>query len=129
MAETIDVRALVASYIRLRDYKKKADDDFKASMERVNAAMKKLEAQALDYMSNTGAESIATEAGTVYRNTQYSATVQDKAAFREFVQQSGDWDALDMRANKTYVREMLDAGNIVPGVTLSSINTVGVRRS
>lgn len=129
MAETIDVRSLVANYIKLRDYKKKADDDFEASMVRVNEAMKKLEAQALDYMSNTGAESIATEAGTVYRNTKYTATVQDKEAFRKFVEEHGEWEALDMRANKTYVREMMTAGNPVPGVTLSAINTVGVRRS
>lgn len=129
MAETIDVRQLVANYIKLRDYKKKADEDFKASMERVNEAMKKLEVQALDYMSNTGAESIATEAGTVYRNTQYSATVNDKAAFKQFVQENDEWEAIDLRANKTFVRACFDEGKIIPGVTLSSINTVGVRRS
>ena len=126
---TTNVGELVANYIRLRDYKKKAEDEFKKSMERVNSAMDKLATQALAHMAETGADSIATPAGTVYRNTQWSATVQDKPAFLDFVKESGEWDALDVRANKTYVRAAADEGKLVPGVTLSSISTVGVRRS
>lgn len=125
----VDVGKLVADYIKLRDYKKHAEDEFKKGMERVNQAMEKLANQALEHMTQTGAESIATEAGTVYRNTQWSATVKDKQAFLDFVRQNEEWDALDVRANKTYVRETMAEGKDVPGVSLSSISTVGVRRS
>jgi hypothetical protein len=83
----------------------------------------------LAYLSESGADSISCPAGTVYRNTQYTATVEDKEAFKTWLQETGEWEALDLRANKTYVRESMTEGNIVPGVKLSSFNTVGVRRS
>ena len=125
----LDVGKLVADYIKLRDYKKSAEDEFKKSMERVNQAMDKLAGMALEHMTASGADSIATPAGTVYRNTQWTASVKDKAAFLDYVRNEGEWDALDVRANKTYVRETVSEGKDVPGVLLSSVHTVGVRRS
>ena len=67
--------------------------------------------------------------GTVYRNTSDSATVQDKAEFREWVESTGNWDVVDMRANKTVVRDMLNKGELVPGVKFTSTHTVGIRRT
>lgn len=119
---------LVAQYITLRDHKKAADAEFKKSMERVNLAMEKLEGQLLQALQDLGADSIACDAGTVYRNTQNSATVKDAKAFRDWVVNEGNWDVVDLRANKVAVQQLLEAGTEVPGVKFTSVHTVGVRR-
>lgn len=129
MANELTAKEMVRNYIRLRDHKKEADTEFKKSMERVNEGMKKLEGMMLNHLNESGAKNIATDEGTVYRNTKYSATVRDRDVFLTHVREHDEWDALDVRANKTYIREHADDGNVIPGVELSSIVTVGVRRS
>lgn len=120
---------MVANYIRLRDYKKAADDEYKKSMEKVNSAMEKLEGQLLQHLDAAGAQSLACDKGTVYRNTQVSATVEDRNAFRDWVLQTENWEAVDLKANKTFVRQLAeDEGVVPPGVKYTQMHTVGVRR-
>ena len=120
---------LVSAFVKLRDKKRQAEAEYKKSMEVVNKLLEQLEGILLQKLEEIGADSIACEAGTVYRNTQYSATVQDRETFREWVQSTDNWEAVDLRANKAVVRNILDAGEEVPGVKFSCILTVGVRRS
>lgn len=124
----MNIREKVANYVRLRDYKKQADDEFKKSMERVNLAMKKLEAELLDHLNQTGAKSFASDAGTAYINKKFSATVEDRIAFLKFLAANNRWDLLDVRANKPGVQELTEAGVAVDGVKVSEVITVGVRR-
>src|SRR5262245_66427026 len=85
---TMTPAQMVAAYIKLRDFKKAAEDEFKTSMKRTHEAMEKLEAMLLDQLNQTGANSLACDDGTVYRNMQMSATVENREAFREYVQRS-----------------------------------------
>lgn len=120
----------VAAYIKLRDFKKSADDEFKKSMVKVNQAMEKLEAELLDVLNQSGANSLSCDDGTVYKNMQVSATVENRAAFLGHVQKTGMWEALDVKANKTFVKEyMEEQGQILPGLKVTQVATVGVRRS
>lgn len=120
----------VAAYIKLRDYKKAAEDEFKLSLQRTVDAMEKLEAEMLDHLNQTGANSLACDDGTVYKNTQMSATVENREAFKDYCVQNDLWEAMDIRANKTFVREFMEkTGTPLPGVKVTTIATVGVRRS
>lgn len=120
----------VAAYIKLRDYKKAAEDEFKLSLQRTVDAMEKLEAEMLDHLNQTGANSLACDDGTVYKNTQMSATVENREAFKSYCVQNDLWEAMDIRANKTFVREFMEkTGTPFPGVKVTTIATVGVRRS
>ncbi len=118
----------VANYIRLRDHKKRADTEFKASMERVNAAMKKLEADLMADIQASGSTSIASKGGTVYIKTQSSASVKDRDEFFKFVFTTKNLELLDARANKAVVRELLLAGTVVPGVNYTEMQQIGVRK-
>jgi hypothetical protein len=120
---------MVRNFIRLRDHKKAAEEEFKKSMERVNQGMAKLEALMLDHLSQSGANSINTDHGTVYILERTSATVKDRDAFIQYVVDNNAWDALDVKANKPFIKAQLDEGVVVPGVNFSSVNTVGVRRT
>lgn len=120
----------VAAYIRLRDYKKAAEEEFKKSLKRVIDAMEKLEAELLNDLNASGANSLSCDAGTVYKSTQFSATVENREAFREYVVKNDLWEAMDIRANKTFVKEFMEReGTPLPGVKVTQIATVGVRRS
>jgi hypothetical protein len=123
---------MVANYIRLRDYIKKADEEYDKSMERPKAAMARLEAEMLKHLSETGADSLACEAGTVYRNMRTNASVKDADLFRQWLSKHPKdfWDAIDLKANKTFVKEMAEKEGQVPaGINYTQMATVGVRRS
>lgn len=121
---------MVASYIKLRDYKKRADDEYKKSMERVNEAMDKLEGELLRHLIENDINNLSCDDGTVYKNIHTSATVADPLKFREWVLKHKQWDALDLKANKTYVKEYADEhGDVPPGVKFTQVQTVGVRRA
>ena len=66
---------MVEAYIQLRDHVKAVEDAVKEELKRPREAMDKLEALMLDHLNQTGAKSLACDKGTVYRNTQMSATV------------------------------------------------------
>jgi hypothetical protein len=116
---------MVSNYLRLRDHKKKAQDEFKKSMARVTEGMDKLEAQMLNHLNNTDTKNIPTEEGTAYIIKRFNASVKDRDAFLDWVISNGKWDALDVKANKKYVE---DFGDEVPGVKVSTLNQIGVRR-
>ena len=129
MATDYTPAEMVELYIKLRDHKKEAEEEFSASMERTRQGMAKLESMILGHLNDTGLDNVKCSAGTAYRKTDYSATVKDRDAFLKFIQESGLWDLLDARANKKFVREYTEQTAAVPGVDLSSISSVGVRRS
>ena len=117
-------------YIKLRDTKKEKDEAHKKSLEKLVAAMNKIEAGILEFLDASGSNSIASDAGTAYKSTQVSATLEDKEAFRKFVIETEQWDAIDMKANKTFVKDYMEENSEVPpGVKVSQIYTVGVQRS
>lgn len=120
----------VAAYIKLRDFKKNAEKEFKDSMERPNKAMETLEAALLDELNRSGADSLSCPAGTVYKNMQLNSSIDDRVAFLAWLRANGDWEALDAKANKTFLKEFMEKnGDVPPGVKVSQIATVGIRRS
>jgi len=119
----------VAAYIKLRDHKKKADEEYKKGLERINLAMDKLEAELLRDLQANGVDSMKSDAGTVYIRIVASASVNDRDAFMNFLKDNDEWEALDVRANKVIVKEIMDRGQAVPGIKYSEVATVGVRRS
>lgn len=127
MATTLSTK--VSQYIQLRDHKAKAKKAFDASMERLNLGMEKLEAEILAGLDAEGLLNIKTDNGTAYKNTMSSATVKDREAFEEWAEQTGNKGAMDIRANKKAIRELLDKGVKVPGVKFTETVTIGVRRS
>jgi len=126
----VTVAEKVRQYLRLRDYKKQAEEEFKKSMARVVEGMKMLEGELLAAIDASGMDHIGGRGtGTVYRRMELSCTVEDREAFLGDCIANDEWDALDVKANKTYVRARLDKGeSLPPGVKVSTYLTVGVRR-
>ena len=119
----------VEQYIKLRDYKTKAKKAFDDSMKRINEGVEKLDAEILAALQEQGLQNVKTNSGTAYINTMSSATVKDRVAFEEWAQATGNTGAMDIRANKKAIRELLEEGESVPGVSYNERITIGVRRS
>lgn len=122
---------MVAIYIQLRDHKKAADEEFKKSMARVEQGLAKLEAEMLAHLHTTGTNSLACDSGTVYKIRHMSVTIEKNTTFLDYVRAHELWDALDVKANKTFVKAMMEEGpdSIPPGLKITQVDVVGVRRS
>ncbi len=118
----------IDQFVKLRDYKKKADTEYKKSMERVNQALTKLEGELTKDLDDAGVTSLSGSTGVAYFRSHASATVKDRDAFLKFVFETRDLELLDVRANKKIVRELGAKGTSVPGVTYTEVRQVGVRR-
>jgi hypothetical protein len=118
-----------AMYIQLRDKKKEKDEAHKESLKKLNSAMERLEGALLEFLDTSRLQSSACAAGTVFKAMHTSATVTDKDVFMKFVKDTDQFEALDVKANKTFVAEyMEDNKEAPPGVKVISIASVGVQR-
>jgi hypothetical protein len=126
MNETLNTK--IGQYVKLRDYKEQAKKEFDESMKRVNDAMKKLEGEFLNALNEGELNSINTPMGTAYKIHRSSCTVKDRDDFFRFAVQTRRLDALDIRANKKIVREILGEGVEVPGVKFTESIQIGIRR-
>lgn len=127
---TADIGKRAAQYVKLRDLIKERNDAHKVSMKPLNETLEQLNACLLAHLMDIGANSAATDSGTVYRTEKKSASLADGKLFMDFVIANGAWDLLDRKANVTAVEEFIK-GNAAPppGVNFSSTYVVGVRRA
>ncbi len=118
----------IEQYIKLREHKAAAKKAFDKSMERINLAIEKLDGEILKALDAEDMNSFQSDSGTAYKNIQSSATVKEREEFVEWCRETGNEAAMDIRANKAVVREILSQGEDVPGVKFSERVTIGVRR-
>ncbi len=125
---TVDKR--VEQYIKVRDAIKAANDAHEASIKPLVELQNMLTGWMQNFMETAGADNIKTSSGTCYSSTRYSASLADPEAFMNFIKTTSNYDLLDRKANVTAVRDYVEEhGALPPGVNLSAIKTVGVRRA
>lgn len=125
---TVDER--VAAYIQCRDAIKAAKEKYEADIQPLVELQNLLTGWLQNHLEKNGAESIKTAHGTCYTSTKYTASLADSDAFMQFVIKNSEYDLLDRKANVTAVKAYVaDHDALPPGVNLSSISTVGVRRA
>jgi hypothetical protein len=126
----VKAKQRVAEYIACRDaintMKEKHEQELKPLVELQNMLTGWLQR----FMDAAGVENIKTAHGTCYTSTRYTASLADPEAFMKHVLSTQSYDLLDRKANVTAVKDYVaEHGNLPPGVNLSSISTVGVRRA
>lgn len=126
----VKVEQRVAEFIECRDTIKAKKEAFEESIKPLVELQNMLTGWLQQFMETNGADSIKTSAGTCYSKTKYTASLADPEAFMKFVIDTQDFDLLDRKANVTAVKaHVAETGNLPPGVNLSSIKDVGVRRA
>lgn len=124
-----DVEKYVRQYLAIREILKKLDDAHDEARKEWVDEHNKLTGLLQAFMDAHGADSIKTSEGTCYNSTRYSASLADPQAFMNYVIEHSQWDLIDRKANATACRDFTaEKGAPPPGVNLSSLRTVGVRR-
>lgn len=127
---TAKVEQRIAEYVAVRDRIKAIKDEQEKALEPLVELQNMLTGWLQSVLDKTGAESIKTAAGTAYTTTRYTASLSDPKAFMDFVITTKNFDLLDRKANVTAVKDYLSENKMFPpGVNLSSIATIGVRRA
>lgn len=110
----------------IREITKKHEEELAPFVDLQN----KLTAWLTENLDLVGAKSVKTTQGTVYQSTRYSASLTDPKAFMDYVIANNKFDLLDRKANSTAVRDFIEQNKSEPpGVRLSALRTVGVRRA
>lgn len=129
-AAPVPIETRVNQYVLLRDKIKEMDDAHKAKMKPFRETLDMLNSVLLNQLNTTGAESIKTSGGTIYRTERNTASLEDADKFMQFVVDKEAFDLLDRKANVTAVMEFLGENGIYPpGVKVSKSIQVGVRRA
>lgn len=127
-AATVEKR--VGQYVACRDAIKAANDEHERAIKPLVDLQNMLTGWMQTFLEQSGADSVKTKSGTCYSTTRYSASLADAEAFMKFVKSTDNFDLLDRKANVTACRDYCtENGTLPPGVNLSSIKTVGVRRA
>jgi len=125
-----NIEKRVKQYVAVRDLIKGMKDRHEKELEELVDIQNKLTGVIQQCLEAVGAESIKTSEGTAYTTTRYTASLADPKAFMDYVISNSMFDLLDRKANSTAVRDhVAEKGLLPPGVNLSSISTVGVRRA
>lgn len=125
------VEKLVGDYVALRDRVSEMDEAHEAAVKPGKDAMNQIQGRLTELLDRAGASSIKTSLGTAIVNTKWTASLADPQAFMDYVIAHNRFDLIDRRANATAVKEFVKNnpdGTTPPGVNLSAIRTIGVRR-
>lgn len=127
-AERVDNH--VKNYVALRDRIKAIKAAHEEQLQPYVDMQNELTTKLQDTLDTSGAQSIKTSGGTVYSSVRYSASLSDPQDFMKFVISNNLWDLLDRKANAVAVRDYIAEKKVEPpGVKLSAIRTIGVRRA
>jgi hypothetical protein len=125
---TVDKR--VAQYIQVRDTLQARNKAHEEAIKPLIDIQNMLTGWMQSFLEQAGADSVKTSHGTCYSTTRYTASLADPEAFMNHVISTQSYDLLDRKANVTAVKDYVnEKGGLPPGVNLSSIKTVGVRRA
>ena len=121
------VQKMIEAYIKLRDKKSELDKDHKERCKPVVELMDTLEGKLLIALDASGMNSMGSSIGTVYKKIDTSASVEDFTKFEPWA--LDNWEKLDVKPNKTALKEMLASGESPPpGVKITQLASVGVQR-
>lgn len=120
------VRQLVA----VKQQKEKLKTEQEAAMKKLDEIYDALAHMVQTYLDTNGLQNLKVDDRVCYIYRRYSAPIQDKQAFMDYVKQNNKWDLLDVRANATAVREFAEANNALPtGCSLNTLSQLGVRKT
>jgi len=129
MAATAD--KLVKAYIKMRDYRSEIKAEYDKKDSEVKEQMDLIESELLELCKATGADSLRTKYGSVYRTVQTRYWTGDWEAMHKFIMEHNAPDLLERRISQTQMREFIKENpDAIPlGLNVDNRYTVGIRRS
>jgi hypothetical protein len=121
---------LVSAYVTLRDQRRQLKEDYEAADNKLKMQMETCGNLMLAHLQKSGAENMRTGYGTasILRSRKYQCA--DRPGFRQWVQDTNNVDALEMRVSESFMKELEATGAALPpGIVGTDIINIGVRRA
>ena len=122
---------IVQAYNAIRDARTARRRAFETADQELEADQNKLKVVMLALLNQTGAKSIATDFGTVYRSEKIKPSAADWQAIWEFAMNNDGFEIVEKRLKAAFVKQYMDEneGRPPPGVNVHREFEVSVRRS
>lgn len=129
--EEIPLEKLTRIYIKMRDKKAEVSHEMEKQLSKIDEDMKTVKRAILDYMKESGVESLRTNSGTVYRTVRTTYSTSDWESMHKFILEHGAPDLLEKRIQQTNMRAFLEENPdlLPPGLNANSEYSVTIRRS
>ena len=129
--EVVSTDKLIEAYVKIRDIRTEAKQEFESKDEEFAKQLKVLELELLDICKAQGADSIKTRAGTAIRSIKSKYWTGDWDSMYNFIRENDAFLLLEKRLHQTNMRQFLDENpDLKPaGLNIDSEYAVTVRRS
>ena len=130
MSAQIQADKLANVYIKMRDKRKELLAEFEAQDSRIEAQMDMVAEELLKLCKDIGADSIKTQAGTVFRSVRTRYETTDWESMYNFILEHDIPQVLERRISTTNMKQFLDENpTLMPvGMNINNKYTVTVRR-
>jgi len=131
MTDEIPLEKLTRAYIKMRDKKEELSRELEEKIGSLDADMKRVKTAILDHMKDLGAESLRTDAGTVYRTVRTTYSTNDWESMNKFILEHGVPELLEKRLHQTNMKAYLEEhpDELPPGLNANMEYSVTIKRS
>lgn len=130
MTQQVQADKLASVYIKMRDKRKELLAKYEEEDKRIEAQMIMVEEELLKLCKDIGADSIKTQAGTVFRSVRTRYETTDWDSMYAFIKEHDIPQVLERRISTTNMKQFLDENpTLMPvGMNVNNRYTVTVRR-
>jgi hypothetical protein len=127
----VPLEKLTRIYIKMRDKKAEVTHELEEKVSKIEQDMKTVKTAILSHMKEIGAESLRTEAGTVYRTVRTTYATSDWESMHKFILEHGVPELLEKRIQQTNMKAFLEENPemLPPGLNANSEYSVTIKRS
>lgn len=127
----VPLEKLTRIYIKMREKKSEVSQELEEKIAKIEADMKAVKTAILQHMKDIGAESLRTEAGTVYRTVRTTYSTSDWESMHKFILEHGVPELLEKRIQQTNMRAFLEDNPelLPPGLNANAEYSVTIKRS
>jgi len=131
MENDLSLEKLTRVYIKMREKKAEISQELEAKMSDMEEKMKTVKTAILDHMKELGAESLRTDAGTVYRTVRTTYSTNDWDSMNKFILEHSVPELLEKRIHQTNMKVFLEEHPDVlpPGLNANMEYSVTIKRS
>ena len=127
----VPLEKLTRIYIKMRDKKAEVSKELEEKISKIDNDMRTVKTAILSHMKEIGAESLRTEAGTVYRTVRTTYATSDWESMHKFILEHGVPELLEKRIQQTNMRAFLEEHPemLPPGLNANAEYSVTIKRS
>jgi chromosome segregation ATPase len=120
----MNIKDLIDEYVKVKAHREQLTDDVR----KANNKLGELEKDIMDLMSKAGITQAASDKASLSMKLKQHPAINDWKAFYGYVAETGQFELLHKRLSSTAFRERWDAGEAIPGTSISEVWELSVYR-